>query len=103
MKDRLYHLRKEVLGLSRTRFGAPVGMTDSEIKNLETGATQLKELKAQLICQTYGVRPEWLLSGEGDILQAPVSPAYQKLQALLDSLTDQEQEVLAGILEKLKG
>ena len=67
MKDRLFYLRKKVLNLSREKFGAPVGMTDSEIKNIETGITQLKENKIPLICSKYNVSETWLRTGEGEM------------------------------------
>ena len=67
MKDRIYHLRKELLGKSRAKFGEPVGMTDSEIKNLENGLTQLKENKLQLICNAYHVNEDWLRYGTGTV------------------------------------
>lgn len=67
MKDRILYLRKTALKLSRAKFGEPVGMSDSEIKNLENGITQLKDSKISLICRTYGVNEKWLRTGEGEI------------------------------------
>lgn len=66
MKDRIYHLRKEILGLSRAKFGEPIGMTDSELKNIEYGYTELKENKIALICARYDVNENWLRTGEGE-------------------------------------
>lgn len=67
MKNRILYLRKEILGLSRVKFGAPIGMSDSEIKNVETGLTQLKETKIPLICGAYNVNEKWLRTGDGDV------------------------------------
>lgn len=67
MKDRLFHLRKTVLNMSRAKFGIPIGMSDGEIKNIETGLTQLKENKIPLICNAYNVNEEWLRTGNGEI------------------------------------
>lgn len=67
MKDRLFHLRKTVLNMSRAKFGIPIGMSDGEIKNIETGLTQLKENKIPLICNAYNVNEEWLRTGKGEI------------------------------------
>ena len=47
-------------------------MTDSELKNIENGVTQLKENKIPLICREYNVREEWLRTGSGDMFN-PVS------------------------------
>ena len=67
MNNRILYLRKELLNLSRVKFGAPIGMSDSEIKNVETGLTQLKETKIPLICSAYNVNENWLRTGEGEI------------------------------------
>lgn len=66
MNERLLYLRKTLLGLSRAKFGQAVGMSDSEIKNIETGLTQLKENKLPLICSAYNVNETWLRTGEGE-------------------------------------
>lgn len=67
MKDRLFQLRKEVLNMSRAKFGEAIGMSDSEIKNVEYGHTQLKENKIALICKEYGVNEVWLRTGFGEM------------------------------------
>lgn len=67
MNERLYKLRKEILNLSRAKFGERIGMSDSEIKNVENGNTKLKENKINLICREYGVNEYWLRTGEGEM------------------------------------
>ena len=67
MKDRLFYLRKTLLNLSRAKFGIPIGMSDGEIKNIETGLTQLKENKIPLICGAYNVNETWLRTGDGEV------------------------------------
>lgn len=42
-------------------------MSDGEIKNIETGLTQLKENKIPLICNAYNVNEEWLRTGKGEM------------------------------------
>ena len=67
MKNRILQLRKTVLNLSRAKFGEAIGMSDSEIKNIENGVTQLKENKIPLICNAYNVNEEWLRTGIGEM------------------------------------
>lgn len=66
MKDRLFWLRKSELKLSREKFGERVGMSGSEIRNIEDGVTRLKENKIPLICREFGVNRAWLETGEGE-------------------------------------
>ena len=67
VKDRILYLRKTALNLSRAKFGEPIGMSDSEIKNIENGITQLKENKIPLICKSYNVNESWLRTGGGEM------------------------------------
>lgn len=67
MNERLLYLRKSLLGLSRAKFGQAIGMSDSEIKNIETGITQLKENKIPLVCSIYSVNENWLRYGDGEV------------------------------------
>lgn len=119
MKERLFTLRKEVLNLSREKFGRPVGMSDSEIKNVEYGITDLKDAKITLICKEYGVSEKWLRTGEGAMLQ-PKSrgdeiadivnssmrrtpqEARDSLIAKLQTLTDAEIQLLAELISRME-
>lgn len=69
MKDRLFWLRKSELKLSREKFGERVGMSGSEIRNIEDGVTRLKENKIPLICREFNVNEVWLRTGEGEPFQ----------------------------------
>ena len=69
MKDRLFWLRKSELKLSREKFGERVGMSGSEIRNIEDGVTRLKENKIPLICREFSVNEVWLRTGEGEPFQ----------------------------------
>lgn len=66
MKDRLFWLRKSELKLSREKFGERVGMSGSEIRNIEDGVTRLKENKIPLICREFNVNEVWLRTGDGE-------------------------------------
>ncbi len=51
-------------GLSQEKFGIPIGMTRSEVKNIIYGITTLKEKHIPLVCEKYGYREEWLRTGK---------------------------------------
>ena len=72
MKDRILYLRKTFLHMSRESFASAIGMSGSEIRNIENGITVLKENKIPLLCSTYCIREEWLRTGEGEMI-APQS------------------------------
>ena len=67
INERLFKLRKEVLGLSRRAFGEPLAYTDSMIKNLDEGKTDPKPEFLALVSRIYNVSLEWLQTGEGEM------------------------------------
>ena len=116
---RLKILREE-LGLSQEAFGANVGMTRSEIKNLEYQLTTLKEHKFPLICATYNVNENWLRTGEGEMfaaldrdeeIAAFVAQALKgeddnfkkRFLSMMSKLTDAEWEMLEQMAKKMAG
>lgn len=65
ISDRLRQLRKE-LHLSQTDFGARIGVGIGVIKNLEYGNTTPSDSQITLICNTFDVSRDWLLTGDGE-------------------------------------
>lgn len=63
--ERVNWLRKE-LGLTLEKFGNKLGVTKTAISNIEKGIRCLTDQMSKSICREYGVREEWLRSGEGD-------------------------------------
>lgn len=66
INDRIALLREE-LGLTQTEFGARFGASRSVISNIEYHKTEPKPLQIDQIVRVYGVRREWLETGEGDM------------------------------------
>ena len=69
IEERLIEVRK-ALGLSQEKFGAPVGMSRSEIKNLEYGKTTLKDISIPLLCREYNIDETWLRTGAGEMFRS---------------------------------
>lgn len=61
---------RQGLGLSRRAFGEPLAASDSVIKNLENNLTEPKPAFIDLLCRTYNVNKQWLLTGEGEMFNA---------------------------------
>lgn len=66
MNERIRYIR-ETLNLSRASFGQRLGVSGDVINNLERGRVEIKEPMVKLICTIFGVREEWLRTGEGEI------------------------------------
>lgn len=63
MNTRIKELRKE-LKLNQTEFGEKIGATLAMMTSYERGKVIPDEAKQLLICKTFGVRLEWLKTGE---------------------------------------
>ena len=63
--ERVKYLRKE-LGLTLEKFGDNLGVTKTAISNIEKGIRNLTDQMAKSICREYGVREEWLRTGDGE-------------------------------------
>lgn len=62
MKDRIRKLREEC-GLSRKEFGEKMYVSQDVINNVERGRVEPTGLLIKCICDTYGVKEEWLRNG----------------------------------------
>ena len=116
MKDRIAILRK-TLKLSQRQFSERIGLQRTTITNYEVGRNNPNELARQRICKEFGVRREWLDTGEGemfeprnryeqlwkmseDYLQDENEVFRRRLIAVIAELSKDELAVLAGIAEK---
>lgn len=86
--------------MSRAKCGEPIGMTDSEIKNIETGATQLKENKIPLICNAYNVNEQWLRTGQGNMF-LPKTRAQEIDEIVRNAATRDPEESVKFFTELL--
>lgn len=75
-------------------------MTDSEIKNVETGATQLKENKIPLICNAYNVNEQWLRTGQGNMF-LPKTRAQEIDEIVRNAATRDPEESVKFFTELL--
>lgn len=88
MKERIKQLR-EYLGLSQAEFAKKINKTPGFISLIETGRSGLSAGTIVLICQTFGVNPDWLKTGEGSMFQeGKETPAADK-----DGIGDRVRQV----------
>ena len=67
--------------MSQDAFGAKLGITGAAVSRIESGDRAVTEQVMKAICREFGVREEWLRTGEGDML-LPVSEDDELVQAL---------------------
>ena len=65
--ERLKYLRKDILHLNQEVFANKIGISRSNIGNIELGRVRLIERVAMDICREYNINRAWLLNGTGEI------------------------------------
>lgn len=63
---RIRLLRKS-LKLNQTDFGKPLGLKQAIIGQYETGVRNITDRNIDMLCKTYNINKDWLLTGEGEI------------------------------------
>ena len=117
INERLFQLRDE-LGLSRAKFGAKLGVSLDVIKNLDVGKTKPKPEFINLVCHIYGVAPDWLNYGKGEMFMPKdeksaveeifanaqcEDPRKRKLLSILaNAIAELPDEAIAAICEYAK-
>lgn len=96
LATRFKYLREQVLHLSQEQMAALLGLNRSALSQIERGANRPSHLLLKALQHIFGVRIEWLLTGQGQIF----SPAQEILQKLLYTYTPQELVSAALSLDK---
>jgi transcriptional regulator with XRE-family HTH domain len=66
IQSRLVELRDE-LGIKQNEFAKKIGLTNSAVSMIESGRNPLTESNIKLICSMFGVRENWLRTGQGSM------------------------------------
>lgn len=99
MKDRIRSLR-ELLGLSQSSFGAKVGVKQNTVSSWEAGKITPNDSAVLNICQTFGIREEWLRTGEGP-MEIPRSKDEALLKFFTSVLKDQPESIRKRFISSL--
>ena len=93
--------------LSQTEFAESLGVTVGVISNIELGRITQWDTKTpllNLICDKYGCRREWLIDGEGEMMQE-LSREQEIIRAVSEMFTgdDSFKQDIISMLVKLPG
>lgn len=87
MNERIKELRS-ALGLNQTDFGERIGIKQTTVAGYENGIRAPSDAVVLSICREFGVREEWLRTGEGPMMQEV--PQSKKIAAFLGDLMREE-------------
>lgn len=77
--ERIRYLRKDVLHMTMDEFGARICVSRDVVNNIERNRLahfEQKRYLVKLIALEFGVREEWLLTGDEPMIQPPPAFSY---------------------------
>lgn len=103
---RLKRLRKNILGMSQEEFGNKIGLSKSNISNIEIGRVDFTDRNINSVCDTFNVNKEWLCSGIGGddnifIKATPYEIAYNRFGYIMENSPPSKKAALSMLLEVL--
>ena len=93
MNERITCLRK-TLGLTQKQFGEKIGVQRGTVANYELGRNIPTETVRLMICKVYGVRREWLETGEGEMFEK--KSRYEQAWDMSEKYLKDENETFTG-------
>lgn len=117
MNNRVRDLRKQ-LKLTQESFGKTIGMTRSNVCNIESGLVSLTDKNIDIICEKHNVNKNWLIKGDGEMFielsaddelglligefLAENDPYKKRVIKTMLSMDDEDWHLIKKILEKFK-
>lgn len=67
ISHRVKYLRKDVLKINQDDFSKKIGLSRSNIANIETGRVKLTDRTISDICREFNINEHWLRTGKGEM------------------------------------
>ena len=96
--ERIKMIRKDN-GLSQTAFGSKLGASRDMISNIELGRVEPNGVIINLICSTFNVNKEWMMTGEGEIYH--ISKEDDEMSKAIADISLSDNETLKRIVTRL--
>jgi len=90
---------RESQKMSQTEFAGRIGLTQTSLSMIETATSNQTKKNIKLICSTYHVNEDWLLTGEGDMYAE--SPMEKEFVVIFRSLLPETRECLLLMANEL--
>ena len=118
INTRIKYVRKEIAKMTLEQFGAKIGISASACSYIEKGINNPSEQTIRSICREFGIREEWLRTGEGNervaqskdeeissflhsVLKDEPETFRRRLVAAMSKWTEQDWENLASLAETI--
>ena len=118
MNKRIKQVRKEIAKMTLEQFGAKIGISAAACSYIESGKSNPSDQTIRSICREFGIREEWLRTGEGeiriaqakneviaaflgDVLRDEPENFRKRLVAAMAAWTEKDWETLAHLAETI--
>ena len=99
VNDRIKQIRT-ILNISQRDFAKQIYISQTLLGNIELGNRNVNNRTIQLISTAFNVNKNWLLTGEGEMLAAPVLDI--KLSNLIENFNQLEDTLKDFLLDQSK-
>jgi transcriptional regulator with XRE-family HTH domain len=101
VNERIRKVRKS-LGLTIKEFAQTMGSSHGYLGGIELGDRPVNLRTIRIICLTYGIREEWLLTGKGEMLTDPaVGMRANSLAKKFEDLRPEFQDYAIEVIDRL--
>ena len=97
--ERLRNLRKDLLQITQAEFSGTIGISRSNLANIEKGNSGLSPRVVRDICREFSVRREWLLNGEEPVFDSEARDKNSGIEALFRQLSANNQKAIENQIE----
>lgn len=98
---RIKQLRKNFLKMSQEEFADAIGISRSNIGNIETGRVNVTDRNIEQICKEFGISESWLRDGVGDMIP-DLSADEEYAKATTDLRIDKDDRAMKIIVNYWK-
>ncbi|MDR1971372.1 MAG: helix-turn-helix domain-containing protein [Treponema sp.] len=99
INQRIKVLRK-TLKLTQKKFAMILALSQSQIASMETGGREVNSRTVKQLCDSFGVNPRWLKTGEGAIFSQKKDTQITKLLALFVNLEPRYQDFILNAIDR---
>lgn len=94
-------MRTEILKLNQEDFGNNIGMSRSNVANIEVGRIKLTDRNIRDICDKYNVNEDWIRTGAGEPL-IEILPEDEYTAAAAEISKNKDEFAMQAIIDYWK-
>lgn len=96
MNTRIKYVRKEIAKMTLVQFGEKIGVSAASVSAIELGKNNPSDQTVRSICREFGIREEWLRTGQGEPRTARPKDAI--IEEFFNSVLEDEPEAFRSRL-----